>query len=78
MLKPKRNICSVVADWEERLSVFLRQAIDQPHMEPEICEELIEYVQFLVQEGRAPLRKKSQELIKLYLSPRVLSEGGVK
>lgn len=54
----------IVSDWEERLSGFLQDAINQPHREPEICEELIEYVQFLVNQGREPYRKKVLELIK--------------
>jgi hypothetical protein len=39
----------VARDWEERLSLFLQEAIESPEREPEICEELIEYVRFLVQ-----------------------------
>ena len=50
------NLPRVVADWEERLSGFLQDAIDQPHREPEICEELIEYVQHLVRESRRSMR----------------------
>lgn len=52
-----------VADWEERLSGYLQAAIDQPHLEPEICEELIEYVQSLVKVDRISYRQRCFEVV---------------
>jgi hypothetical protein len=41
--------------WEQRLSQFLRRAIASPEQEPEICEELIEYVLHLVKRDRSAM-----------------------
>jgi hypothetical protein len=74
----------VAADWEERISMFLQDAIAQPHREPEVCEELIEYIQHLVREDRASYRRKVFSIVHALFharrkadrfSPRVLKGG---
>lgn len=76
---PKSLKIRVAADWEERISMFLQDVIAQPHREPEICEELIEYIQHLVREDRGSYRRRCHDIVvKLFnqerrkFNPRVL------
>lgn len=61
-IKAGRGI-TIVADWEERISLFLQEAIDTPHMEPEVCEKLIEYIQHLVRQDRHAYRQQAFNVV---------------
>ena len=42
----------IIRDWEQRLSQYLRRAINNPDDEPQVCEDLINYVLMLVENNR--------------------------
>lgn len=62
-MRRKRLAVTRVRDWEEQLSCFLQDAINNPDQEPEICEKLIAYVQFLVQLERNASRRAFSNML---------------
>lgn len=73
----------IVSDWEERISMFLQEAIENPEREAQICEELIGYVQYLVRSDRNAYRQRCLDIVlKVFnrerrkFEPRVLTVRG--
>ena len=52
----------IYKDWEHRVSQFLKDAIQSPDKEPEICEALCEFIMELVEDERAIGKAKLREL----------------
>jgi hypothetical protein len=50
-------------DWEERLSLLLQEAIEFPDNEPEVCERLINFVLFLLENERETYRRKFRDML---------------
>lgn len=40
------------------MSLFLQEAMEAPHLEPEVCERLLEYIEYLVKMDREAYRRK--------------------
>jgi mannitol/fructose-specific phosphotransferase system IIA component len=55
-------------DWEHRISEYLKEAIQSPHREVEVCEELCEFVMELIQDEQAIGTQKMREAVALVKS----------
>lgn len=49
--------------WEERLYLYLEEAVHNPEQVHEVCEDLIEYVQELTRAAIKDTLKKTDEVI---------------
>jgi hypothetical protein len=58
----------MMIDLEHRVSGFLRDAIQCPTLEPQVCEALCEFIMELVQAERAIGKQKTREAVELMKS----------